>query len=130
MMGLIDAGNNPQAKHDCCCCSCYRAGLQIITVVLHQKRRISSEIRLFYIELSLVRQYVLLLKSNTKNGYPPYRGTRFSLFYPRIKASTLQLEQCFYEVKLSVYDRGIGVCHFHVTVCGVACARSVKETIS
>ena len=28
-MQLIDAGNNPQAKYDCCCSRCYRRGKQI-----------------------------------------------------------------------------------------------------
>ena len=30
MMGLIGAGNNPQAKYDCCSSSCYRRGKQVI----------------------------------------------------------------------------------------------------
>ena len=29
-VGLIDAGNNPQAKYDRCGCSCDRRGLQVI----------------------------------------------------------------------------------------------------
>jgi len=32
MMGLIGAGNNPQAKYDRCCSGCYRRGSQIIRI--------------------------------------------------------------------------------------------------
>ena len=37
MMSLIGTGNNPQANHDCCCCSCYRRGKQVIFIISTSK---------------------------------------------------------------------------------------------